>query len=138
MKNTNNLGMPIQCIETGKVFVEVYGKERALDSTQRYRDALYQAYALIEGKNKEELEVKSKIGTQAQFWREVTDSIGTSSDTVSIVASEKDQIKVLLSHLKEARERLAKHISDPLTEQLDEKSNDYDFIKLLDTLITNP
>lgn len=45
------------------------------------------------------------------------------------------QRKVFFQYLKEAREKLAAHITDPLTNQLDEKSNDYDFIKLLDTLI---
>ena len=69
------LGMPKQCIDTGRAFVKTYGKERALETTQRNHDTIYEAYELIKGKNTEELNVKSKLGSQAQFWREVNDSI---------------------------------------------------------------
>lgn len=108
------LGMPIQCIQTKQALVDVYGEERALKLIDKNIDSLSEAFKLIPKTN---LTLRMNISVQADFW---------------------SQTKEAVSHmelLKEAKEKLYLHNVDPLTQKLDEKSPDYDFIKLLDTLI---
>lgn len=66
------LGMPIQCIQTAKALVEVYGTQRAIEHTQQCYDTLLEAHKEIEHSN---FDLRIRMATLAQFWREVNESI---------------------------------------------------------------
>lgn len=73
-KDQQPLEMPSQCTVTGKAFVKVYGKERALETIQRDIDTLQEAYQLLKD-NDASVDLRLKIAIQSDFWTQVKQSI---------------------------------------------------------------
>jgi hypothetical protein len=68
----------------------------------------------------------------AKFMNDSMIEVLNSEYTLAEIVSQR---KVFLQYLKEAKAKLTVHNLDPLGEKLDEQSPDYDFIKIIDTLI---
>jgi hypothetical protein len=121
MKKLNNLGMPIQCIYTRQALVNAYGEDKAVSFIQGNIDSLSLAYYAMKDSGADASSIMN-IAIQSDFWNQTK------------VATEGNNLMELL---KEAKEKLYIHNVDPLTQRLDESSKDFEFIKLLETLV-NP
>ncbi len=70
----NKIGLPQQCIDTGKALKDAYGRDRALIFIQGNIDSLSEAYEQIRRKD---TQLKLRIALQVDFWAQVLDSTET-------------------------------------------------------------
>jgi len=66
------IGMPSQCIGTGKAFLTVFGESRSKVTVQGYIDSLSEAYEEID---KEKIKLRLRIALQIDFWSQVLQSM---------------------------------------------------------------